>query len=222
MKQRQGARAVKRSQSRAEAFEKANINKCNTLKEEECGVKVIEWSLKKVRFTFYGVEFSFKPIIPVIGRFCDCSHCLFSRRRRGVSVCSVFNQHCRPAHVSRRGNVLPGRSGGNDHQYLYLHGHERSAGILAAYRRRTDGHFRWIHGRPTNIQIHSGCVVKTPVCRSGALCGAALQPPRVFWDSALYRRSNTGFSISRHPRCQMPPRTADYNEAAFSLRQRQT
>ena len=32
-------------------------------------MKVIEWSLKKVRFSFYGVEFSFKPIIPVIGGF---------------------------------------------------------------------------------------------------------------------------------------------------------
>jgi uncharacterized membrane protein YfcA len=33
------------------------------------GVKVIEWGLTKVRFTFFGVEFSFNPIWPVVGGF---------------------------------------------------------------------------------------------------------------------------------------------------------
>jgi hypothetical protein len=59
----------KEAKAAADAFEKANINKTASIKQEESGVKVIEWSLKKVRFTFYGVEFSFKPIIPVIGGF---------------------------------------------------------------------------------------------------------------------------------------------------------
>ncbi|MFP4477495.1 MAG: sulfite exporter TauE/SafE family protein [Desulfatibacillaceae bacterium] len=37
--------------------------------EEEQGVKVVEWGIKMIRFTFYGVEFSFRPIIPIIGGF---------------------------------------------------------------------------------------------------------------------------------------------------------
>jgi hypothetical protein len=59
----------KEAKAAADAFERANINKSAAIKQEESGVKVIEWSIKKVRFTFYGVEFSFKPIIPVIGGF---------------------------------------------------------------------------------------------------------------------------------------------------------
>jgi uncharacterized membrane protein YfcA len=38
-------------------------------KKKNAGVKIVHWSLSRVRFTFYGVEFSFKPIIPVIGGF---------------------------------------------------------------------------------------------------------------------------------------------------------
>ncbi len=64
-----GQSRKKEAKAAADAFEKANVEKCDTLKPEDCGVKVVEWSLKNVRFTFYGVEFSFKPIIPVIGGF---------------------------------------------------------------------------------------------------------------------------------------------------------
>lgn len=64
-----GQARKKEAKAAADAFEKSNIEKCDTLAPEDCGVKVIEWSLKKVRFTFYGVEFGFKPIIPVIGGF---------------------------------------------------------------------------------------------------------------------------------------------------------
>ena len=59
----------KEAKAAAEAFENAHIKKCSTVKPEDCGVKVIAWSLKKVRFSFYGVEFGFNPIIPVIGGF---------------------------------------------------------------------------------------------------------------------------------------------------------
>jgi uncharacterized membrane protein YfcA len=64
-----GQARKKEAKAAADAFEKANVEKCDTLKPEDCGVKVVEWSLKNVRFTFYGVEFKFKPIIPVIGGF---------------------------------------------------------------------------------------------------------------------------------------------------------
>lgn len=35
----------------------------------EAGVQVKEWGLGRITFTFYGVEFSFRPIIPIIGGF---------------------------------------------------------------------------------------------------------------------------------------------------------
>ena len=56
----------------AKAFEEANIKKSSsttTTTTEQRGVQVKSWSLSKVTFTFYGVEFSFKPIVPVIGGF---------------------------------------------------------------------------------------------------------------------------------------------------------
>ena len=64
-----GQAGKKEAKAAAKAFEEANIKKCSTLKPEDCGVRVKTWSLSRVAFTFYGVEFSFKPIVPVIGGF---------------------------------------------------------------------------------------------------------------------------------------------------------
>ena len=64
-----GQRRKKAAREAAEAFENAHIKKSATVSKEESGVKVLQWSLKKIRFSFYGVEFSFRPIIPVVGGF---------------------------------------------------------------------------------------------------------------------------------------------------------
>jgi hypothetical protein len=64
-----GQAKKKEASAAAKAFEEANIKKCSTLKPEDCGVRVKEWGLGKISFSFYGVEFSFKPIVPVIGGF---------------------------------------------------------------------------------------------------------------------------------------------------------
>ena len=55
----------------AKAFEEAHIKIKNSqhVDESRFGVKIIEWSLSRVRFTFYGVDFGFKPVIPIIGGF---------------------------------------------------------------------------------------------------------------------------------------------------------
>ncbi len=65
-----GQSRKKEAKAAAQAFEKANIAKdSGEVSTADRGVKVIDWSLKRVRFTFYGVEFSFNPIIPAIGGF---------------------------------------------------------------------------------------------------------------------------------------------------------
>lgn len=64
-----GQAKKKAASAAAKAFEEANIKKSGTLSPDECGVKVMKWSMSHISFTFYGVEFSFKPIIPVIGGF---------------------------------------------------------------------------------------------------------------------------------------------------------
>lgn len=64
-----GQAGKKEAKAAAKAFEDTHIKKCSTLKPEDCGVNVQSWSLAKVTFKFYGVEFSFKPIVAVIGGF---------------------------------------------------------------------------------------------------------------------------------------------------------
>jgi uncharacterized membrane protein YfcA len=64
-----GQAGKKEAKAAAKAFEDMHINKCSTLAPEDCGVRVQKWGAGKVTFKFYGVEFSFNPIIPVIGGF---------------------------------------------------------------------------------------------------------------------------------------------------------
>ena len=60
----------KEAKAAAKAFEEAHMKgKGGESAETTQGVKVISWSLSMVEFTFYGVKFSFRPIIPVIGGF---------------------------------------------------------------------------------------------------------------------------------------------------------
>jgi len=51
----------------AKAFEKGAKEKKELGKAKDAGVKITQFGLGKVVFTFYGVEFSFRPVIPVIG-----------------------------------------------------------------------------------------------------------------------------------------------------------
>lgn len=69
-----GQASKKEAKAAAQAFEKAHMKKKDDETQEDDaeqskGVRVLSWSLSKVEFTFYGIEFSFRPIIPVIGGF---------------------------------------------------------------------------------------------------------------------------------------------------------
>jgi uncharacterized membrane protein YfcA len=67
-----GQAKKKSAKAAAKAFEEANIKKGGeTAKVDQRaqGVRVTHWGLKKISFTFYGVEFSFNPIWPILGGF---------------------------------------------------------------------------------------------------------------------------------------------------------
>jgi uncharacterized membrane protein YfcA len=66
-----GQSKKKSARAAAKSFEDAHVKLKNneSIDESQLGVKIVEWSLSRTRFTFYGVEFSFKPIIPIIGGF---------------------------------------------------------------------------------------------------------------------------------------------------------
>ncbi len=67
-----GQERKKAAKAAAQAFEEAHIRAAEEggkVDEKARGVRVLEWGLGKITFTFYGVEFSFRPIIPVIGGF---------------------------------------------------------------------------------------------------------------------------------------------------------
>ena len=62
-----GQASNKAAKAAAQAFEKAVKEKKESA---NAGVKVTKWSLSKIVFTFYGVEFKFNPLLPIIGGFC--------------------------------------------------------------------------------------------------------------------------------------------------------
>jgi uncharacterized membrane protein YfcA len=66
-----GQSKKKSAKAAAKAFEEAHIKLKNNeaVEESEHGVKIVQWSISRVKFTFYGVEFGFNPVIPVIGGF---------------------------------------------------------------------------------------------------------------------------------------------------------
>jgi len=62
-----GQQSKKKAKEAARAFEASA--KSGKMDMAEMGVKVKSFSLTRVSFTFFGVEFSFNPIIPVVGGF---------------------------------------------------------------------------------------------------------------------------------------------------------
>ena len=66
-----GRSKKKSAKAAAKAFEEAHIKLKNkeSVDESQHGVKIVQLSLSLVKFTFYGVEFSFNPILPLIGGF---------------------------------------------------------------------------------------------------------------------------------------------------------
>ena len=60
----------KAAKAAAKAFEDAHIKKTGEASTEQLqGVKVTQWSPARIKFTFYGAEFSFNPIWPILGGF---------------------------------------------------------------------------------------------------------------------------------------------------------
>jgi uncharacterized membrane protein YfcA len=65
-----GQEKKKAAKAAAKAFEDAHIKKTTEVSAEHArGVHVTHWGLTKTSFTFYGVEFSFNPIWPLVGGF---------------------------------------------------------------------------------------------------------------------------------------------------------
>jgi uncharacterized membrane protein YfcA len=61
-----GQAKKKEAKAAAAAFEKS-VREGASTESQEKGVRVTEWGMGRIVFTFYGVEFSFRPIIPIIG-----------------------------------------------------------------------------------------------------------------------------------------------------------
>jgi uncharacterized protein len=66
-----GAKRKKKAKEAANAFEATMKKKRagEAVDTSELGVKMNSWSLGKISFNFYGVEFSFSPLFPLIGGF---------------------------------------------------------------------------------------------------------------------------------------------------------
>jgi uncharacterized protein len=65
-----GQEKKKAAKAAAKAFEEAHIKKGGQVSAEHArGVQVTHWGLKRIAFTFYGQEFSFNPLWPLLGGF---------------------------------------------------------------------------------------------------------------------------------------------------------
>ncbi len=65
-----GQEKKKAAKAAAKAFEEAHIKKSGQVSVEHAkGVQVTHWGLSKIAFTFYGQEFSFNPLWPILGGF---------------------------------------------------------------------------------------------------------------------------------------------------------
>jgi hypothetical protein len=64
-----GQAKKKAAKAAAKAFEDIHIRKCAVDESgaHACGVQVTHWGISKISFTFYGQEFSFNPIWPLLG-----------------------------------------------------------------------------------------------------------------------------------------------------------
>ena len=64
-----GQAKKKAAKAAAKAFEDIHIRKCAVDEggAHACGVQVTHWGISKISFTFYGQEFSFNPIWPLLG-----------------------------------------------------------------------------------------------------------------------------------------------------------
>lgn len=62
-----GQRSKKEAKAAAQAFEKSIKEKKSAAEIAASGVKVSQFSVSKVTFTFFGVEFSFNPLWPLLG-----------------------------------------------------------------------------------------------------------------------------------------------------------
>jgi uncharacterized membrane protein YfcA len=63
-----GQAGKKEAKKAAEAFEREHM-RGGAASAVDQGVKVVRWGLDRVEFTFYGAQFGFNPILPVIGGF---------------------------------------------------------------------------------------------------------------------------------------------------------
>jgi uncharacterized protein len=66
-----GQASKKAAKAAAKAFEDIHIRKCAVDEggAHACGVQVKQWGLTRIAFTFYGQEFSFNPLWPILGGF---------------------------------------------------------------------------------------------------------------------------------------------------------
>ncbi len=66
-----GQAKKKAAKAAAKAFEDIHIRKCavDETGAQACGVQVTHWGLSRIAFTFYGQEFSFNPLWPLLGGF---------------------------------------------------------------------------------------------------------------------------------------------------------
>ena len=175
-----GQAGKKEAKAAAKAFEESNIKGASKGNEKEQGVKVVSWGLKRITFTFYGVEFGFNPIVPIIGGFFIAGLASFLGIGGGFLFVPFLTSIAGlPMFLVAGTSALTVLVG----MIISIITYMGIKGVVVFWPLigvETDRHFRGIHDRPQNLQIHPGHLAQTPLRGPGRLRRPALHHQGLF------------------------------------------
>jgi len=180
-----GQASKKKAKQAADAFEK-------TMKEQRAGanvdikslgVKVTSFTASKFSFTFYGVEFSFNPLYPVLGGFVIACIASFIGVGGGFLLVPFLTSISGLPMFLAAGTSAPGGPHRHDHQHFQL----SAAGCHCSLvpDRPGDGRYRCrFTGRPHDPEIHFGQMAETSFLSFWHFTQESIIPSEDFLESA--------------------------------------
>ena len=171
-----GQAKKKAAKAAAKAFEDINIRKCavDETGAQACGVQVTHWGITKIAFTFYGQEFSFNPLWPVLGGFVIAAISAFIGVGGGfLYVPFLTSVAGLPMFIVAGTSALAVLVSMITSIFTYHVRQERARG-LRHDRHRTDRHRHRFHPGPGHFQVYPGNLAETHLRGPGGLRGPRL------------------------------------------------
>jgi hypothetical protein len=183
-----GQERKKAAKAAAKAFEDIHIRKCavDDTGAHACGVQVTHWGLTRIIFTFYGQEFSFNPLWPVLGGFVIAAISAFI----GVGGLSrVPHLGGRAPHVHRGGTGPGGLVSMITSIFTFMF--VKACRGLCDDLHRIDRHCHRFRPGAPHLQVHPGGLAEAFVRGPGGVRGHRLP------DQGLFRSIDNARNVRR-------------------------